>query len=544
VASIEIETVDSVRKSILECVPKGITLRKVQKDFLLWAEREWDNNKVFVGKMPVGSGKSICAITLSEWMEQNDLGRCFLITPTKILQDQYCADFEWVPLLKGATNYTCTTLKASNPKDNLDCRVGKRVLGKYCPNCPYREAVQEVKGAPAAIANFHSYFANHIGKEHLIMDEGHNAANFIYSIFGTNLWQCETQYDPNVEITQEYVQEVLRDNIDDLRSAVAEALTTNNHKLADDLEDQANRYELVCRMLSDYPADKLILKKKKDRYPKNGKVLENRGKESEFLFIKPIEIGDLSASALWPEKDVDKVIFLSATIGETDMELLGLSKGNKIAYFECDSPIPPENRPISPRPVANMSYRNRPTSVPIVARACQTIADKLPNEKGIIHCTYQMGQELRKTLKDKRFMFHESFNKKDIYNAFKYAEGNKVLIASGMSEGIDLPDDAARWQIITQVMYPNLSDDVNMWYCKNAHHIYQWEAVRIIEQQVGRVCRHPNDFGRTIILDMQFNDLFYKTHTCRIRKGQNSMWSKSFLEAMDQKWMEENGLKA
>lgn len=528
-------------KPILECVPKGVTLRDVQRDFLLWLEKHWFDNKVFVGKMPVGSGKSICAVTVSRWLEENGLGNCFMITPTKILQDQYSGEFSWIPLLKGATNFTCTTLKHSNPNDDLDCRVGKRVLQKYCVGCPYTAAIQEIKEAHTGIANFHSYFANFVNKEHLLIDEGHNAANFVYSVFGTTLWQCESGYDPYADITPEYVCEVLEENILSLKESIAEALTTNNHKLADDLESTAKKYETIIDMLKNSDPSKIILKKKKDKYPRSGKVLECRNQEQEYLFIKPIDISELSEKILWPDKYVDKVVFFSATISENDMEVLGLKK-HGVAYFECDSPIPPENRPVTPRPVANMAYRNRKESIPVIAKACQTIAEKLADEKGIIHCTYQTALTLKQTLKGSRFLFHESFNKKQIYEQFRLSEGNDILVASGMSEGIDLPDDAARWQIITQVMYPNLSDEVNMWFCKNAYHLYQWEAVRTIEQQVGRVCRHPGDFGRTIILDMQFVDLFYKTHTCRIRKGKQSMWSKSFVAALDSKWLEENGL--
>ncbi|NBO93927.1 MAG: hypothetical protein EBV06_16705 [Planctomycetia bacterium] len=97
-------------------------------------------------------------------------------------------------------------------------------------------------------------------------------------------------------------------------------------------------------------------------------------------------------------------------------------------------------------------------AVPQLAQYIQEIADHYEKQKGIVHATYQLAYLLRKHLTSSRFIFHDRDNKTERYQEFRNArpDSGKVLIASGMYEGIDLPEDLGRWQIIAKVPWQSL----------------------------------------------------------------------------------------
>jgi Rad3-related DNA helicase len=129
---------------------------------------------------------------------------------------------------------------------------------------------------------------------------------------------------------------------------------------------------------------------------------------------------------------------------------------------------------------------------------------------GVVHCTYSMAQELREHLSDPRLMWHTRADKAEVYQEFLASppsEG-KVLVASGMYEGLDLSYDLARWQCICKVPYVSLAEPVIKERLKERPESYAWWAVRSIIQATGRVCRTPTDYGWTYMLDGNFTRLY------------------------------------
>lgn len=510
---------------ILSCAPPNVVLRDVQVKALLWIQENWHKIKVFVLNMPVGAGKSIVAMTVCEWTKRNGLGQSATITPTKLLQDQYNKDFDWIAMLKGMDNYTCMATPAGN------CRSTKRIFKKCCDGgtCPYLIVRGRCITEPVSLYNFHSYYFNKMWKGTVIIDEGHNAANFLFDMYSVKLWQPEWKFDKDVEPTIENVLEIVNAALGNLGEAYAQALAKRIESLIDELENEIRRYTNVKDCLTNWGKDVLIVKKEEEY---KGKVKEARNTKQILIQVKPLKVSALAEEVLWPIDATQKIILMSATISMNDVEELGLSQ-HPVSYFESESPIPKERRPFVVIPVANMKWNAQEESTPIIAKYLEQLAARHPNEKGIVHCTYAVAQKLQKMVgHNPRFWFHDNKNKTEVYQRFRTTPGNSILVASGMSEGIDLPDDAARWQVVTKVMYPSLADDVNQWRCYNAPKLYQWDTVRTIIQQSGRICRNPKDYGITYMLDEEFKRLWAMTKN----KG---MWPKWFVESMI--WVQESG---
>ena len=82
-----------------------------------------------------------------------------------------------------------------------------------------------------------------------------------------------------------------------------------------------------------------------------------------------------------------------------------------------------------------------------------------------------------------------------------------MLVASGMYEGLDLVDDTARWQVVSKIPWPSLADPAMKWRANEDPDFYNWETLRQVIQACGRVCRGPDDYGVTYILDSTWNRL-------------------------------------
>jgi hypothetical protein len=514
---------------ILNCAPPGITLRQVQIDYLKWVEANYDNYDVFVGILPVAAGKSCAIMTVAEYISRNELGKTVAIAPNKMLQDQYSKDFEDLLIVKGASNYHCNEIDTT-------CEMYKKLHKKCCGGankCPYIAVVNAAQHAQTALFNFHIYTGLKIVKNHLIIDECHNAVPYLYSLFAVNLWKCEEDYPDdlgtNPTAIANWLSTVWMANAkEELELLASKGLDSKEY---DQQEKRISHMVDVISGLKEYPED-FIIEINSGKYWKS-KIYRDRqvkGSEQEYIYIKPLKIDKIGRTTLWP-KGVDKIFFLSATISEKDIEILGLSN-RRVGYFECDSPIPPENRPFVRWPVANMSFNTRGEGIPRIAEAIKKLAEKHKDERGLIHCTYETAKVLRTLLHGRRFLFHSDRDKKDVYDLFRSTKKPLILIASGMAEGIDLPDDAARWQVITQIMYPYLGDAVNKWISRNDPQRYKMMTIQVIEQQSGRIVRHPLDKGVTYCLDAQFDRLFFETHTDRIERGKKSMWHKWFIDGM------------
>ena len=91
---------------------------------------------------------------------------------------------------------------------------------------------------------------------------------------------------------------------------------------------------------------------------------------------------------------------------------------------------------------------------------------------------------------------------------FEKDENPLVLVSPSMSEGVDLPYDKCRFQVIYKMPFPYLGDkQVNM-RMKRDKKWYAYKTVMTLMQAYGRGMRAEDDSCYTYIIDSDINMLF------------------------------------
>jgi Rad3-related DNA helicase len=480
--------------AILDFAPGD--LRAGQRDALLWLEANWSKYDVFALQVPVAGGKSWIAVTLSRWLAAQEKFVA-LVTPSKQLQDQYTAEFPEYPDLKGKDNYKC----GLGPK--LSCEDGYDLQNKHCDNCPYVCAKEEVRDSPIAVYNFWTYLYHKVSAERdvLLVDEAHNLTPTLLGMSELNVWRSNYPW----------VDRDLRTHGD-----LAAWLERNVKKFEDELEelkgepDSAKERRKLNKRIETWQRLLWDLRSAGDNFHYNVESVQTRGgKTTQRLRIAPLSTRQL-APRLWPKnRKVSKVVLLSATLDLKDVEDLRLPSP-KLGVFRCVSPIPVAHRPFVAVPVADLSFKNRAKGLPKVAAWLRETAETHATEKGLVHCTYGLAQELKQLLGDHpRFVWHEKDDKLEQYQAFRDSPEPLILVASGMAEGIDLAYDVGRWQVVLGLPYPNWGDSWVQHKNRQDSTWYTRETVRTIQQQYGRICRTPTDYGVTYCVDSRFARFFF-----------------------------------
>jgi hypothetical protein len=201
-----------------------------------------------------------------------------------------------------------------------------------------------------------------------------------------------------------------------------------------------------------------------------------------------------------------KVILLSATLDQIDVEDLGIARDKRILKIEVPSPIPKENRPIIRDFVGNLNYSNLSSMAPAIASKIKFHASSRGG-KGIVHVTYGLSKILEQYLPKDKYIFHTQANSKEKFEEWLNVDSDMVFIAAGYSEGINLIGDEFTWQIIAKINWPSMTETVIRKKMSLDPNWYIWQVLREVIQAYGRICRSPTDKGVTIILDGTFDRL-------------------------------------
>jgi len=80
---------------------------------------------------------------------------------------------------------------------------------------------------------------------------------------------------------------------------------------------------------------------------------------------------------------------------------------------------------------------------------------------------------------------------------------DRVVIAPSWREGLDFPDEDARFCIVAKVPFLSLGDPVVSLKLRRegGQRWYSWKAAMAVVQAAGRIVRHEADYGTTYILD-------------------------------------------
>jgi Rad3-related DNA helicase len=517
-------------ESLLDHFPDGAIPRPEQVRLLealgeALAEGDGGDNdlaRVIVIEAPPGVGKSHLAMTLARWS-----GDAYLLTSQKLLQDQYEREFgDVLQLVKGRENYLCERYP---PPARMTTSQGlcRRPRGPYC-GCPYARAKTAALNGPIFCTNT-AYFLTlrqwqreHLRRRRLlVVDEAHNLEAQLVRVFTVafgpdQMKQWFGAALPRLASADEY-RMLFEDHVERLDAELA---------LIDRRLEDLRPPGLVDDDLLTYPltAEEQELLAQRDllesalarlrvfldsgdtewiaRYPSDaGATLE----------LVPLTVSAMAPALLWDAADI--VVLSTAFMGRREIVAgyFGLEP-ERVRAFASPSPFPLAQRAIEYRPVGALSRTTLGTLEPALFEEVASILARHHGEKGLIHAaSYAAARRLlahlaaRAPEQHRRVIFVESSEAKTrAIEHHRATASPTVLLSPSLREGIDLPDDYLRFQIVTKMPYPDLGDPWTAARQARDPRWYALETAKALVQAYGRSCRHAGDHGVTYVLDGQF----------------------------------------
>ena len=506
---------------------------------------------------PTGTGKSIIGTVVAETIHSikypsAPANASFLLSATNVLLDQYHKTFadkaeqNLFLLVKGAANYECEALSSEEEKQNAEnCAISlfrkngmQNLIDSYCNNCEYFRMKALKPIARHLITNYSYYFIDRMysaapmakrtvavfDEAHLINDLfiDHNA---IY-ISEKRLSLCAEEVNDNLTLGN---TDVFRDI-----KLIKDALTGGKITEANYL-DWLKRLQAVYSEISDAaksnadrsiknPSKYLKLQKLSKKYYSFGckiddlftfeypHVFEFKEKsaakyqaESE-INVKPIFVGDMFQVL----DNAEHNLLMSATISDQFAKRT-ITFPETTKHIRLDPQFPPENKKVIFYKPQVLNYRTM-QEAETIKKLCSTVSQivKHHTEKGergiILAPSFAAAQQIAKDLKGSSSytLFEHIKGEKlsEVLDDFKkYSKKPAVLITPSGFEGIDLPGDLSRFQILVKMPYASLGDKRIQTILDRYPDIYQIQALMKVVQGAGRSVRNKEDWATTYILD-------------------------------------------
>lgn len=479
-------------------------------------------SRVFVVEAPPGVGKSHLALTLARWS-----GDAYLLTSQKLLQDQYEREFgDAVQLVKGRENYLCERYP---PPARVTTVHGlcRRPRAPLC-QCPYARAKQAALSGPIFCTNT-AYFLT-LRQWHreqlrprrlLVVDEAHSLEAQLVRVFTVGFAPDQMQEWfggplPRFEDAAEY-RALFADHVSRLDAELA----LIDERLAGLrppglVDDDRLAYPLT-------PPERALLGQRdvlesalaRLRFFLDAEdtewVVRHPSEGGAPLELVPLTVGAMAPALLWDAAEL--VVLSTAFMGrpEAIAGYFGLEP-EAVRAFASASPFAVDQRLIEYRPVGALSQATLADLEPALFDEVAGILASHPGEKGLVHAaSYAAARRLLGSLAERapaqyrRVIFVESSEAKGrALEQHRASALPTVLLSPSLREGVDLPDDFLRFQVITKMPYPDLGDPWTAARQARDPRWYALETAKALVQAYGRSCRHAGDHGVTYVLDGQF----------------------------------------
>lgn len=213
----------------------------------------------------------------------------------------------------------------------------------------------------------------------------------------------------------------------------------------------------------------------------------------------------------------DNILLASATILNHEIFCKSIGIDPKDTEFiQLESDFPREKRPIKKRYAGSMSYKNKAATLPVMLDKITEILNEHKDQKGLIHShTFDNTKLIYEALPQfrDRFLTMEMFKAKNMFNAkeamLEYHSNSKdptVIIDPACDQGVDLPDDLCRFQILMKVPYPAIGKWMQARMAQpGGQEWYTMQAALKFVQSYGRGNRHKDDHCVHYLLDSDFD---------------------------------------
>ena len=488
--------------------------------------------KYIVLEAGTGTGKSAIAATLSRMFESS-----YVLTITKQLQDQYVRDFNDFSVVKGRSNFKCRL-------SNAGCDEGKCVLEGH--NCKYK-IKEKVTGentcsyywqkylalsSDVVISNYPYMFLelNYVGdftkRSLMVCDEAHNIESMIMNQL-------------KLEFSRQDLKEYIHFNLS--KSRVNTLENGDFTTWMDFIEKIKQKYEIELEKIShletkpDISRKILFIKNQNNACRRfisqialsPDKWIFDYDRTAGVAQFKPLKIDSYAENTLFRYADV--CLFMSATI--LDYELfatwLGIS-ADEIYPIRCKSPFDVSHNLIKTYNQFNMTHDILKKSAPRTIPTIKSILSNHLNEKGIIHTISNECRDfLIDNINDSRLITHDTTNRAEVLEEFKKSTEALVLVSPSMNEGVDLPGDECRFQIIYKIPYPDLGDKQTQMRAMDNAKWMDYKTCLALVQTHGRGMRFEGDFCKTYMMDNRFMGYVYSDMIS------NQFLPDTFREAID-----------
>lgn len=471
---------------------------------------------------PCGSGKSAIAITLARYYRDypinSEISSAYIVTTQRILQDQYKKDFSDLANIWAKKNYECP-----HRFGGLTCDLGLKIekalrrknFESYYSGCEYVKDKKYFDTSDIGLTNLH-FFLSHSSirnkdqalkpRNLIVCDECHNLENVVVSYASLQFtkyfceeilklkWSINSRMSFKLFIA--WVKNVYFPKLSDefsvytsqLASTNTESFLTSNSGMSlmrkiDELDRQIESVTQCLNVVNDKDWVLSIsatedLATLSPLYPRN--------------YTRPL-IFDLA----------NKILLMSGTILDKKAYCnnIGIPE-NEAEFISLDSPFEKENRPIFIVSVGSLSRSHIDKTLPNVIHAIKELLDEHKNEKGIIHCgTYLISKYVEQHIDSDRLLFHSTDDRQNILDFHHTSKEPTVLVSPSFTEGVDLYDDLARFQIIIKVPFPYLGDNYIRTKMEKIPMWYEWNTAKTLVQASGRTIRNTEDHCCTYILD-------------------------------------------
>lgn len=454
--------------------------------------------------MPTGSGKSLAYTVLAllrDW-------RATVLTATLALMTQLRGDFKKLPGyydVRGQSNYPC----AIDEAHKATVADGSCHAGVPCElrsgGCSYYDNTRQAREKGKIINTNYSWWLHHgnygenLGDmDALILDEAHCADEQLSAFL-------------SVQITREDIK---------LYMGGYEPTQTNWKRWA---SEQRRKLEAEFdRVKAAHDSDRATI-----RRIVRGKHLLRRlarldltasQSEAEWIFDRagsgyrwdPVWPGPYAESYLF--RGAKKVIFVSATIREKTLALLGVKKG-EYGFREYPSSFPKARRPVIAlrgTPRLTITYKTPPSIMRYAVAKVDQIVKRRADRKGIIHSrSYErMAYIFDNSRFQKLMLSHEDSKGQpravEEFRARSQSSG-ALLVSPSVTTGLDFPFTQCEYQIIFKVPFPDTKSALIRARMKlDAEYSFYMAMVEIV-QAVGRGMRAADDRCETFIIDANFD---------------------------------------
>lgn len=526
-------------------------MRPEQRQVLDDLDAAWDDKTYFIVDAPTGVGKS--GIARAAMLEA---GSAYLLTSTKVLQDQYHEEFGGGDLvnLKGQGNYDCN-LNRMFRVDHAPCKVMPELLGRcirrgICAYYSQRDSALRSAGMLTSYAYFLmssecgplSETSNPMSpaspRKHrrslVVCDEAHELEQHLVEFSTAELDPTELAEKYGVAVpthlTFDDDELVNEGHAGRISGNVAVRLAWFNKKIKEAIEAASEWAGGEPERMSGNAAKQIkVLTASRDHLDRLSKRLSmwmSRSEEEPWI-VKPTREGKrLQLTPLRPRRMFvqymaplgTKFLLMSASIGDPEMLIdeLGLPR-DQVHVVQTGTAFDPDRSPIYPLQIARLGFRELDRSIPDVIEGVEAILDGHADQKGIIHAgNYRLTKAILEGLSPrhrKRLIGKaQGSGHPNEYLIERHCKSPEptVLVSPSMFTGVDLRDDLSRFQIIVKLPWINTQEpraaakllEGDKWYSNQ-----MWQK---LIQASGRSTRSEGDHSCTYILDSQFLKSFNK----------------------------------